>query len=99
MGFAVVGRGNVQAGNAVADLAQADAQPRRRDRAVKTGGVQGAHQNIALLLVQPRLQVVWQVGINQWANLTLGSGCCCERRFELGGRIGSGIGGCCSFDV
>src|SRR3990167_10412620 len=53
----VVGCGDVQARNAVADLPQADPQPGRRGGAVEVGGLQGAHQNVALLLVQPGLQV------------------------------------------
>ena len=58
-----MGSDDVQAGNAVADLAQADAQARCRGRAVEPHGVQCAHQDVALLLIQPGLQVVGQIGI------------------------------------
>ena len=56
-GLQVIGGRNAQARNAVAYLAQADAQARGRCRAVKARFAQGAHQNIALLLVEPSLQI------------------------------------------
>jgi len=51
----VVRDGDVQARDAVADLAQADAQPRGGGGPVEPGLLERADQYLALLLVQPGL--------------------------------------------
>ncbi len=52
-----VGRADAQARDAVADLPQAQAEPRGGGGAVEAALAQGAHQDLALLLVEVGLQV------------------------------------------
>src|SRR4051812_24411075 len=57
LGFVAARRGDRQPGDAVADLAQRQAQLLRRGGAVEVGFLQCLHQDLALLLVQVGLQV------------------------------------------
>src|SRR5690606_16700853 len=60
MRIRVDGRGNVQAGDAIANLSQADTEPRGRGRPVEAGFTQRAYEDVAFLLVEPCLQIVGQ---------------------------------------
>ncbi len=60
MAVAVLRYLDVQPGNPVTDLAQADAQAGCGGRAVETRLAQGAHEYFPFLLVEPGLQIVGQ---------------------------------------
>ena len=57
-GIVMAGRGNAQAGNPVAHLAQAQAQPGCGGCAIETGVLQHLQQDAPLLLIQKTLQIL-----------------------------------------